>query len=204
MSEEKIYLYPIWVRIWHWLNAISFLALVLSGISMQYASSGFSIIPFELSVTMHNITGIAVTFLTLIFIIVNRFTDNGFYYNMTTKTLATRLFNQSKYYLYGKFKGEKPPYPISMKRKFNPLQRLAYVVVMYIFMPLLIISGIGLFFPEIIPAKVFAMNGILLTAVLHVIMGFLCSLFLVVHLYLCTMGSSVGALFKGMITGYHQ
>jgi thiosulfate reductase cytochrome b subunit len=204
MSEEKIYLYPVWVRSWHWLNAISFLILIISGLSMQYSGPEFSLLPFGLSVTLHNVSGIAVTILTVFFIIVNRFTNNGFYYNMTTKTLGTRLMNQSKYYLIGRFKGEKQPYPISKDRKFNPLQRLAYVVVMYIFLPILIITGIGLFFPEIIPQKVFWTNGILLTAIVHATLGFLSSLFLVVHLYLCTMGKKPGTLFKGMITGYHE
>lgn len=204
MSEEKLYLYPVWIRIWHWLNALSFLTLVFSGLSMQYSSPDFAILPFQTSVTMHNISGLVVSILLLVFIIVNRFTDNGFYYNMRIDTLASRLFNQSKYYIFGVFKGEKAPYPITMKRKFNPLQRFAYVVVMYIFMPLLVISGISLFFPEIIPSNLWGMNGVLLTAILHVSLGFGSSLFLIIHVYTCTMGKKPSTLFKGMITGYHQ
>lgn len=204
MAEEKIYLYPVWVRIWHWLNALSFLTLVFSGLSMQYSSPNFSILPFEVSVTMHNISGLVVSVLLLVFIVVNRFTDNGFYYNMSVKTLATRLLTQSKYYLFGIFKGEKAPYPISKKRKFNPLQRFAYVVVMYIFMPLLVITGLSLFFPEIIPSKIWGINGILLTAILHATLGFVSSLFLIIHVYTCTMGKKPGTLFTSMITGYHK
>jgi thiosulfate reductase cytochrome b subunit len=75
---------------------------------------------------------------------------------------------------------------------------------MYIFYPVLIISGIGLFYPELIPMNFLGLNGILLTAILHATLGFICSLFLIVHVYLCTMGKKPGSLYKGMITGYHQ
>lgn len=204
MTSEKIYLYPIWIRIWHWLNASFFLLLVITGLSMQYSSPENMIISFDWAVKLHNISGIAILILNTAFILGNRFTNNGFYYNMTTKKLGTRLSKQARYYLYGRFIGEAQPYPITKERKFNPLQKISYVFVMYFLVPLAVISGIGLFFPEIILENFLHVNGILFTAVAHAAIGFLCSIFLVVHLYLCTMGSKPGSPFKGMFTGYHE
>ena len=32
----KMYLYPKWIRIWHLLNALMFIVLIVTGLSMQY------------------------------------------------------------------------------------------------------------------------------------------------------------------------
>ncbi len=204
MAKDKLYLYPAWVRLWHWLNAIFFLILILTGLCMQYSSPSFSILPFALSVTLHNVSGIAVLVLLILFILGNQFTKNGIHYVISKKNMKERLTKQTKFYLSGIFKGEKPPYPVTSKNKFNPLQRLSYIVIMYVCMPILVITGIGLFFPDVIPVNFLGMNGILVTAVLHVTIGFACSIFLVVHLYLCTLGTTPGAMFKSMVTGYHE
>lgn len=204
MAKEELYLYPVWIRIWHWLNATFFLILIVSGLSMQYSSPDFTILPFDLSVTLHNISGIAISILIVFFILGNQFTKNGIYYVITKKDIVERLIKQARYYLSGTFKGEKQPYPVNEERKFNPLQRVAYIVVMYICLPLLVITGYGLLFPDIIPNNFLGTNGIMFTAILHATLGFICSLFLIVHVYLCTMGSTPGAMFSSMITGYHK
>ena len=76
--KEKIYLYPVWVRIWHWLNALLFLVLVLTGLSMQYAAKDSLLFPFNFSVTAHNISGIIliINFLFFAFATVLHGTEN--------------------------------------------------------------------------------------------------------------------------------
>ena len=98
----------------------------------------------------------------------------------------------------------KPPYPISEKRKFNPLQKYAYVMVMYMAVPVVIVSGIALLFPEIILDKVYAFSGVFVTAVVHSAMGFFISIFLMIHLYIASIGKSPLENFKSIITGWHQ
>jgi thiosulfate reductase cytochrome b subunit len=102
------------------------------------------------------------------------------------------------------FKSEESPFPVSEKRKFNPLQKYAYIFVMYVFFPLLIITGTALLFPEIIMEQVFSISGILLTAVLHGILGFFVFIFLLVHIYVASMGKSPGENYKSIITGWHS
>ena len=74
------------------------------------------------------------------------------------------------------FKGEKHPFPVTEERKFNPLQKVTYVLAMYVAIPLLIISGIGLLFPEITINKFFGVSGLILTDILHITMGFFLSI----------------------------
>ncbi|MFC2107644.1 cytochrome b/b6 domain-containing protein [Bacteroidota bacterium] len=203
MSNKKIYLYPVWIRLWHWLNALLCLLLIITGLSMQYAGPEINLIRFDIAVSLHNITGIALTASYLIFFIGNLVTKNGRYYNMRIKGLLKRLMKQFRFYTIGIFKNEESPYPISKKRKFNPLQKFTYIVTMYIFLPLVFISGWALLFPEIIIDVVFGWSGIHLTDLLHVITGFFISIFMMVHIYFCTIGTTASSNFKSMINGWH-
>ncbi len=157
------------------LNALFMLILIMTGLSMQYSSLNGSLIPFPLSVQMHNISGIVLAASYLIFFIGNIFSGNGKHYRLQWKGLRKRMFIQRRYYLYGYFKKQSPPYPVSSNKKFNPLQAVTYVMVMYIGLPIVVITGFGLLFPETIAAGIFGVNGLVLTDLLHVIMGFLLS-----------------------------
>jgi len=111
---------------------------------------------------------------------------------------------QFRYYSYGIFKKEKPPYSITKKRKFNPLQKLSYVLVMYLLMPVMILTGIMLFFPDVLPSRILGVGGIHLIDLLHIISGFTLSIFMVVHIYFCTIGRTPFANFESMINGWHR
>ncbi len=56
---------------------------------------------------------------------------------------------------------------------------------MYVALPLLIISGLGLMFPEVTINRIFGISGLILTDILHITMGFFISVFLIdSYLYL--------------------
>lgn len=196
------YHYPLVIRIWHGLNALCILALIATGISMYYVDPNRTLIEFSWAVKIHNVTGVILSFSYLIFFISNITTGNRKYYKMPLKGIGERLIKQSRYYAFGMFRGEKKPYPITEDRKFNPLQKLFYVIIMYIGVPLVIISGWGLLFPESVIKALFGVSGILITDILHVAMGFFISLFLVIHIYVSTIGHTRSANFKSIINGY--
>jgi thiosulfate reductase cytochrome b subunit len=200
-----MYLYPKWIRIWHVLNGILFLILIVTGISMQYTDkeSTSYVVGFAKAVKMHNFAAIVLTINYILFVTGNFLTNNGKYYRISKKNFLADLGSQFKYYSWGMFKGEKHPFPVTEERKFNPLQKITYVLAMYLAVPLLIISGIGLFFPEITIGSFFGISGLILTDILHITMGFFLSVFMVVHIYTCTLGSKPTSLFRGIITGYH-
>jgi thiosulfate reductase cytochrome b subunit len=75
---------------------------------------------------------------------------------------------------------------------------------MYLALPMLIISGIGLLLPEITLNKFFGVSGLIYTDILHITMGFFLSIFMVIHIYTCTLGAKPTSLFWGMISGYHR
>ena len=204
MGKKRLYLYPIWIRLWHAVNAISFILLLATGFSLHFASSEGSLIPFGVSVGIHNAAAIILTLNYGIFVIGNMISGNGMFYRKWRKNLWPKLWKQFVFYAVGIFKGEEHPFPITKKQKFNPLQKVAYVFAMYFGMPILIISGIGLMFPERISNTIFNVSGLLFYDVVHIVVGFVLSIFLVIHLYTCTLGDKPGTLFKSMINGYHE
>ena len=204
MANKKLYLYPVWVRLWHVINALMFLILILTGISLHYAQAGNGLISFQLSVRLHNICAIILTINYGVFVLGNMFTGNGIYYRKWRKNIWPKLWKQFLFYAVGIFKGEPHPFPVTKKQKFNPLQKVSYVFAMYFGMPLLIISGILLMFPERISTNIFNISGLLFYDTLHIVIGFILSIFLLIHLYTCTLGDKPGTLFKSMVNGYHE
>jgi thiosulfate reductase cytochrome b subunit len=202
-QTERLYLYPVWIRIWHMTNALLCLILIITGLSIQF-SNPQTVVKFNAAVSVHNIAGIILTISYGLFFLGNLFTPNGAYYVIPVKGFFDRLFKQFKYYTIGIFKKEDAPFPVNEESKFNPLQQLTYVILMYGFVPFVIISGWGLLYPEMTVYSVFNISGLDLTDLLHITAGFGISIIMSVHVYFCTIGKNPTSNFKSMINGYHE
>jgi len=203
MATEKIYFYPLWLRIWHGINALGIITLILTGILMQ-SSNVSSGIDFNLLVNLHNIAGVIVTIIYAGFLIGNIISGNGRFYLIKLKGFFNRPIKQAYYYAWGMFHGMKSPFPLSEKRKFNPLQKYIYVFVMYLVLPGVILTGFALLFPELIIEELYGISGVFLTAIFHSALGFFISIFLIIHLYVASIGKTPLDNFKGIITGWHH
>lgn len=201
---KKEYLYPLWLRLWHWFNALLFVALIVSGLNLQYASTDNPLIPFDAAISMHNASGILLTVNYLIFMIGSLVTGNfkQYFGGIVRQIKNSKL--QADYYLRGIFKNENHPFEITKEKKFNPLQQLTYLNIMWVLMPVIIITGWALLFPSIIIEDFFGSSGLMWTALLHTATGFVLSLFMIGHIYLATTGHRVSSNFKSMVNGWHE
>ena len=197
-----MYLYPKWIRVWHVINAGLFIILIITGISMHFTDKENTCLVAGMAkdVRWHNFAAGMLILNYIFFVTGNLLTNNGRYYRIDRKDFISNIRKQFKYYVKGMFKGEKQPFPVTEERKFNPLQRFIYVLTMYVAFPFLILSGIGLLFPGINGTAFLGMRGLQL---LHITMGFLLSIFMIIHIYTCTLGDKPASLFRGIITGYH-
>jgi thiosulfate reductase cytochrome b subunit len=203
--SKNFYHYPVWVRLWHITNAVLCLFLIVTGFSMLYSNpSNDLVVGFKRAVSIHNICGVLLTFSYTIFLFGNLFTSNGKHYLLALKGVGQRLYKQAYYYIYGYFVGEKAPFPVTGDRKFNPLQQVSYLGVMYFVIPLLFITGWALMFPEFILKKFLGFSGIFLTDQFHVVLGFMVVIFMFIHLYVSTMGKSPVSNFRSIVTGWHE
>ena len=202
--SEKIYLYPMWIRLWHALNAILIILLIITGVSMQYTNPANPFIRFDIAVKMHNISGMILTLNYLGFLFGSFTTPNGKFYKLSFKGLFARLMKQFTYYTFGIFKHEKAPFPVTKESKFNPLQQFTYVIAMFMLVPIVIITGWALLYPEVVLTKFLSGSGLRVNDFIHVIIGFFVSFFMFVHIYFCTIGATFVSNFKSMINGFHE
>jgi thiosulfate reductase cytochrome b subunit len=184
-------------------NALLCLILIITGLSIQF-SNPTTVVKFNAAVTVHNLAGIILTISYGLFFLGNLFTPNGSHYVISVKGFIMRLKKQFYYYTIGIFKKESAPFPVNEEGKFNPLQQVTYVVLMYGFVPFVIISGWGLLYPEMTVYSVFGISGLDLTDLLHITAGFGISIIMCVHIYFCTIGKNPTSNFKSMINGYHE
>jgi thiosulfate reductase cytochrome b subunit len=193
--------YPFWLRVWHWTNAFLFVTLLITGLTMHYAKPSLLSEGFRTDVLLHNTAGILLTLFYGLFLYGNWQLGNGRYYRIVAGDIEPGLLRQISYYLWGIFVGSPHPYPDSEERKFNPIQKLFYLAVMYLLFPILTLTGWALLFPDQLPAEVFGVPGIGIWALAHTYTGYFLSLFMVIHIYLGTTGPTPGALFRYMWSG---
>lgn len=201
---ERIYLLPLWLRLWHWANALLILTLMATGFSLHFATPGKEIIEFAWAVRVHNIAGLALVALYFFFVVANAFSGNWWQYVPKPPGILNRCWLQARYYAWGIFKGESEPFPITREVNFNALQSISYWIVMYVILPALIVTGLIYLDPESVPPALFGFDGHLIVAMLHYLIAVIVVLFLIVHVYICTMGAKVTSTFKTMITGWHE
>ncbi|WP_462321270.1 cytochrome b/b6 domain-containing protein [Halochromatium sp.] len=197
-----LYLYPIWLRLWHWLNALLFVTLVATGVSMHFSLHW--LIPFDVAVPVHNTSGVLLTVSWLTFMVGNFLSGNGKHYLINLRTLPQDLIAQTRYYLHGIFVGAPHPFHVSAEHKLNALQTLSYVGVMYGLMPILILSGWAFLFSTSLPETLFGIGTVWIIAMVHLVVAWMLVLFLIVHMYIITTGEKPTTNLKAMVTGWHK
>jgi thiosulfate reductase cytochrome b subunit len=190
---------PLWLRGWHALQALLFLALLMTGLSMHYAGTVWAWIPFPIAIKVHNASGIASVVLWLFFVVRNATSGHYRHYVPGEVDFIHSAMIQVRYYSVGSFRGDPPP--ISPGLRNNHIQQLVYAVVMYVVIPISSASGVLLLFPILMPEHVIGRPGLWPIAMLHLSVGYVLTLFVIGHIYLATTGETVFALSREMITG---
>jgi thiosulfate reductase cytochrome b subunit len=203
--RRKIYLHPLPVRIWHWINVFCFLALIFTGIQIRYQEVT-SLTKFKTAVSFHNAIGIVLILEFLLWLAYYISTQKIRIYipPLNPKKFFTGCLIQAKYYGYGLFRGEENPHHGTPEHKFNPLQQVAYFFIMLLLMPLQIITGILLWDVKTFATVIDMLGGLIFVDIVHVVISFAFTAFLFVHIYLTTLGPSVMGHIKAMFTGYEE
>ncbi|MEC5386132.1 cytochrome b/b6 domain-containing protein [Uliginosibacterium sp. H3] len=201
--SERIYLLPLWIRLWHWTNAALIITLGITGMSLHF-SRPTALIEFSLAMRIHNAAGVALACLYTFFVIANAVTGNWWQYVPKPPGILQRCWMQTRYYCWGVFKGEPEPYAVTKEVNFNALQAVIYWLIMYIVLPVTVVTGLIFLYPQAAPVKLFGFDGLLPLAVLHFVCAVIILLFAVTHIYLGTMGVRLTSLYKTMITGWHE
>ena len=200
----RIYLLALWLRIWHWTNASLILLLIISGASLHFATPGSALVPFRFARSLHNIAGLALAAAYCFFVVANIVSGNWWQYVPKPAGFLDRVMVQTRFYLWGIFRGEPHPFPPTLQNNFNALQQIIYWVIMYMVMPALIVTGVMFMWPEFAPDRFFGFDGLLPVAVTHYVLGLVIVLFMISHVYLGTTGTTATSMFRTMLTGWHE
>ena len=201
--SERTYLFPAWIRLWHWINAALIVVLGVTGLSLHYADPKLPLVDFELAVRIHNACGIALAFTYLVFLVANVVSGNGRHFFPRGPGFFAALWAQLRWYAWGSFTGAPHPHHPTADSPFNILQAVTYAGVMYGLMPVLIGSGLVFLYPELAPDQLFGFDGLLPIALLHYLAAMALLLFLLTHIYLGTTGRTLGQMFRAMVSGWH-
>lgn len=193
----NIYLYTRYERFWHWLQMLLILILLVTGLETHGL---YHFLGFYTAVKVHNFVGIAwlVAFAFFIFWIFT--TGEWKQYIPTSK----KMFAVIRYYSYGIFRGENHPVPKRKEAKHNPLQRLVYLNLAAILLPIQMASGFLYWGYNSWEAWGLGWLSLKWIAWIHMAGAFAIFSFIIVHVYMTTTGHSIFAHTKAMITGWED
>ena len=201
---KREYLIAPWIRIWHWSNALLITTLGVTGMSLHFASPELPLVDFALAVRIHNSAGVLLIAAYVFFVIANVVSGNWWQFVPKPPGIFQRILVQARWYAIGIFRDEPHPHEPSPAEHFNALQAITYWKVMYLLMPVILITGLIYLYPEFAPDRLFGFDSLLPIAMIHYLAAVAILLFMLSHIYLGTTGKTVGQMFKMMFTGWHE
>jgi thiosulfate reductase cytochrome b subunit len=200
---KRIYLHPLPLRIWHWLNAVTVILLLLTGFQYRIPDLA-NLLPRNFSLELHRWAGIAMTVLWAFWLIYGLASGALRRDYTIRRSDPGGIAGQMKYYLISIFKGEENPFQTTTEVRFNPLQKLAYFFIMGMIVPIMIITGLLYLNAFSIGGHLLFVGAIKVMVALHVAGLYVFAAFLVIHIYMATLGATVFSHIKAMIVGYEE
>jgi thiosulfate reductase cytochrome b subunit len=200
---KKIHLHPLALRIWHWANALMVILLIITGIQIRIPGVA-ALRPDDPALEIHRFAGWAMVVSWVFWLVYSLATANLSRHYAIRRRDFGGILKQAKFYLFSIFQGEENPFRPTPEEKFNPLQKLAYGSIMGVFAPLLIVTGV--LFSDILFLRKYVLlwNIAGVVNALHVIGAYVFVLYLVIHLYMATLGTTAFSHVKAMIVGYEE
>ena len=200
---HKVYMYSFYERLWHWLQAITILLLLLTGIVIHRPDTlgGWDL---GLVVPLHNV---------MAFILVANAIFSAFYHFASGEIRQylpephgyfTQALKQFDYYARGIFRGDPHPFQKTPDHKMNPLQQATYLVILNVLLPLQILTGSVMWGAQHWPELTAALGGLAWLAPFHTLIAWLFASFIVLHIYLTTTGHTPLANIQAMTVGWEE
>lgn len=197
MAERQVRVYSRFNRLWHWSQALSIFLLFFTGLRIMGLHAAM---PYALAVLVHTGTALALLLLWVF---------AGFWFLTTDgwkhfKPTSRGLWDVARFYAWGVFQGDAHPYRKVLRRRHNPLQRLAYLALVVVIFPVVWISGLiymGHTFWDHLDG---AGTALQIVANIHILAAFAVISFVVLHVYLLTIGHGFREHVRPMITGFEK
>ena len=204
--KNMVYMTPMPVRIWHWLNAFGIVTLCITGIQIRFPDHVNIFGAYKAAIRLHNTAGVVVSISYLLWLLYYLVIARNLIklYVPTLEDLKTGMFRQAYFYFLTYFLGKPNPHHGTPDSKFNPMQKAAYLVIMLVLLPLVIVSGVLLMYVAPLREVLIWLGGIKALVGSHFLIACCFTAFLFVHVYLATLGHTPLAHFKPMWDGWEE
>jgi thiosulfate reductase cytochrome b subunit len=198
--KNKIYIYKAFERFWHWMQAIIIFLMAITGFEIHGSLTFFG---YQNAVNYHNIAAYLFIILIVFAIFWHLATGEWKQYIPTSQNIKAQI----NYYLFGIFKNSPHPTKKTALSKLNPIQKLVYLGLKVLVIPVMVISGLlYMFYRYPQSGGVVGLNiaSVEVIALFHTVGAFLLITFVIAHLYLITTGTTLTSNLKAMVTGYEE
>ena len=201
---QKVYMYHIYERFWHWLQTFTIIFLLFTGLVIHRPDLlGF--LSFRYMVTLHNVLAAILVINAALSLFYHLASGEIQQYIPRPYGFFDQAIIQAKYYLAGIFKGSTHPFEKTPNRKLNPLQQVTYFGILNVLLPLQIITGALMWGVQRWPEAAGLFGGLPFLAPFHSLVAWTFGAFIIGHVYLTTtVGSEPLAGIKAMVMGYED
>jgi len=200
---KRVEMYSAFERVWHWLQASTILALLVTGLEI-HAPASLRLLGFARATWLHEALAL--------FTIANAFLS--LFYHLATGAIR-QFFPQPRdffslaiaqvaYYTRGIFSGAPHPFVHEPGRKLNVLQQVTYLVVLNLVLPLQVATGILMWKAQAWAGLVNRLGGLHAVSTIHVLCAWIFAAFVVMHIYLTTTGRTPLAHLRAMVLGWEE
>lgn len=197
---ERVHMYDAYRRFWHWTQAISIVALLVTGLFIHRPDL-FAAVSFSGVVTLHNVLAGLLVLNAALSLFYHLATERMKEYIPRPRGFFDDSIRQARYYVSGIFKGEAHPFDKRPDDRMNPIQKLTYFGILNVLLPLQILTGALMWGVQTWPEAAQALGGLPLLAPAHTLVAWLFATFIVGHVYLTTTGPTPLEAIRGMVTG---
>jgi thiosulfate reductase cytochrome b subunit len=120
------------------------------------------------------------------------------------KEFIMLLMKQIQYYSIGFFTGQEKPHKIHPENKFNMMQKVTYLQLMFFVAPLSFITGLMMWNVNAFTPVIDFIGGIRVVSTIHMLFCIIFVFFIPVHAYMGFLGRKPLTHYKEMITGYEE
>ncbi len=200
---RRVQMYDAYRRFWHWLQAVSIIVLLATGI-MIHRPDLFGAFTFGGMVTLHNVLAAILVLNAALSLFYHLATERMREYIPRPYGFFDDSIRQARYYVAGIFKGEPHPFEKRPNDRMNPIQKLTYFGILNVLLPLQILTGALMWGVQRWPEAAAALGGLPLLGPAHSLLAWLFGCFIVGHVYLTTTGATPLEAIRGMVTGYED
>ena len=200
---ELIYMYESYRRFWHWLQTISIVILLFTGLIIHRPDI-FGVFSFRGVVTIHNVIAVILVINALLSLFYHLVTDRIREFIPHPYGFFDDAIIQAKYYIKGIFKRDPHPFEKLPNSRMNPIQKATYFGILNVLLPLQIITGTLMWGVQRFPDLANALGGLPFLAPFHSLVAWTFATFILGHVYMTTTGATPLEAMRGMITGYEE